>query len=89
MKVRITLSFVAEKTKKTKVIQNFMENHILFYHFPEKTCLKKFLQHFNFSSLAAMAVTATCRRDQLAPKYFVWIGNAPAKNIEILKLKVE
>ena len=35
---RITLSFVEEKTKKTKVIQNFMENHILFYHFPEKTC---------------------------------------------------
>ena len=35
---KITLSFDAEKTKKTKVIQNFMENHILFYHFPEKTC---------------------------------------------------
>ena len=35
---RITLSFVAEKTNKTKVIQNFMESHILFDHFPEKTC---------------------------------------------------
>ena len=40
IKGRITLSFVAEKIKKTKVIQNFMESHILFYHFPEKTCSK-------------------------------------------------
>ena len=41
-KVRITLSFVAEKTKKTKVIQNFMDNHILFYNFPEKLAEKSY-----------------------------------------------
>ena len=39
-----------------------------------------------------MACLAVARGDaayRSAPKYFVLIGNAPAKNIESLKLKVE
>ena len=72
-----------------KNIQNFMLNRVLFYHFPEKNLLKKVIQHSNFLSLAAIAVTTTSRHNQSVPKYFVLIGDAPAKSIEILKLKVE
>ena len=35
---RITLSFFAVKTDKMKNIHNFMLNHVLYYHFPKKTC---------------------------------------------------
>ena len=44
---RITWTFIAEKMKKTKDIQNLMLNHIWFYHFPEKTCQKR-LSNFVF-----------------------------------------
>ena len=58
---RIIFSFFAVKMDKMKNIQNFMLNYVLFYHFPEKTCWKKVIQHFNFLSLAAMAVMTTSR----------------------------
>ena len=83
------MSFIVVKMDKMKNIQNFMLNYVLFYHFPEKTCWKKVIQHFNFLSLAAMAVMTMSLRDQTVPKYFVLIGDAPAKSNEILKLKVE
>ena len=38
MPYRMTFGFLAEKIQKTKIIQNFMLNQTLFYHFPEKTC---------------------------------------------------
>ena len=71
-----------------KNIQNFMLNHI-FLPFSRTNLLKKFIQHSNFLLLAAMALMTMSRRDRLAPKYFVLIGDALAKSIEILKLKVE
>ena len=39
IQVSITFnSFFAVKMDKMKNIHNFMLNHVLFYHFPEKTC---------------------------------------------------
>ena len=43
---RITLSFVAEKTNKIKVIQNFALNHIHFNNFSKKNLPKKVIQLF-------------------------------------------
>jgi len=43
MFVRITFGFLAEKIQKIKIIKNFMLNQVLFYHFPKKNLLNKFL----------------------------------------------
>ena len=43
---RITFGFLAEKTNKRKVIQNFTLNQIYFNHFSKRTCQKKVFNFF-------------------------------------------
>ena len=44
---RITFCFLAVKTHKTKIMQNFMLNHILYYRFSKKKLAEKGYPTFN------------------------------------------
>ena len=87
--VRISFGFLAEKTKKRKVIQNFTLNHIYFNHFSKRTCQKKV---FNFSDGFSWLVWPWLCADGARRRrrnIFVLIGAAAAQVIENLSEKVE
>ena len=52
------LILLQKKTQETKIIPNFMLNHVLFYHFPEKTCWKSYSTVY-FFDIAPVSCTVT------------------------------
>ena len=91
--IRLTTCWMAVKTINTKVICCFMLNHILYYHFSEKTTMENVIQLFKiffqglFGQCHILGFMPTAQGD--GTQWFVLIGAAPDKNIESLILKVE